>query len=109
MMKYNIPWILTHKFKGRIWSMSGEEYSGLVSLDGLDLPTIDELEKADLELQAEYEATKYQLDRKPLYKKPEDYIDMLWHSMDAGEIPKSKEFFDHIKNVKDKFPKSEGK
>lgn len=35
-----------------------------------------------------------------------DQLDMLWHAMHNGEIPKSSEFYDAIKKVKDKHPKS---
>jgi len=35
-----------------------------------------------------------------------DQLDMLWHSMDAGEIPgKGFEWYDSIKAIKDKYPK----
>jgi hypothetical protein len=36
-----------------------------------------------------------------------DQLDMLWHSMDRGEIPKSPEFYGAIKSVKEKHPKDE--
>ena len=34
-----------------------------------------------------------------------DQLDMLWHSMDTGEISKSKIFYDINKSVKNKYPK----
>jgi hypothetical protein len=36
-----------------------------------------------------------------------DQLDMLWHSMDQGEIPKSPEFYEVIKSVKEKHPKDD--
>ena len=36
-----------------------------------------------------------------------DRLDMLWHSMDTGEIDKSIEFYEALKKVKEKYPKSE--
>lgn len=38
-----------------------------------------------------------------------DQLDMLWHSMDRGELTKVPEFYDKIKAVKDKYPKSQDK
>lgn len=35
-----------------------------------------------------------------------DQLDMLWHGMDDGTIPKVTSFYDAIKEVKDKYPKS---
>ena len=34
-----------------------------------------------------------------------DQLDMLWHAMDSGEIPKSNTFYSAIETVKTKFPK----
>ena len=34
-----------------------------------------------------------------------DQLDMLWHSMESGEIPKSAAFFSACKAIKDKYPK----
>ena len=34
-----------------------------------------------------------------------DQLDMLWHAMDTGEIPKSQIFYSINKSVKDKYPK----
>lgn len=33
-------------------------------------------------------------------------LDMLWHSMDTGEIPKAPTFYNTIKAVKAKYPKA---
>lgn len=43
--------------------------------------------------------------RKKEYPSVEEQIDMLWHSMNDGLIPKSEPFYSRIKEVKDKFPK----
>ncbi len=34
-----------------------------------------------------------------------DQLDMLWHSMESGEIEKSTQFFNACKAIKDKYPK----
>ncbi|MCK4784634.1 MAG: hypothetical protein KAV87_12850 [Desulfobacteraceae bacterium] len=49
----------------------------------------------------------YRYKRSVEYPPGGDQFDMLWHSMHSGEIPKSKEFYDKVKEVKDKFPKEE--
>jgi hypothetical protein len=45
--------------------------------------------------------------RKAEYPQLSEQLDMLWHSMDAGEIVKSEPFYSKIKAVKDKFPKDQ--
>ena len=54
------------------------------------------------ELQADYDAKKYQRDREPLYPAIGDQLDALYH---AGAFPK--EMADKIKAVKDANPKPE--
>ena len=54
------------------------------------------------ELQAEYDAKKYQRDRQPEYPNIGDQLDALYH---AGVFPK--EMADKLKAVKDKHPKPE--
>jgi len=34
-----------------------------------------------------------------------EQLDMLWHIMDSGEIPKSEAFYNSIKEIKTKYPK----
>lgn len=34
-----------------------------------------------------------------------EQLDMLWHAMDAGEIPKADRFYSAIKKIKDAIPK----
>jgi hypothetical protein len=48
----------------------------------------------------------YVLLRRTNYPRVTDQLDMLWHSMDTGEIAKSTAFYDAIKAVKDQYPKS---
>lgn len=36
----------------------------------------------------------------------EDQLDMLWHSMDIGDLPKAEPFYSKIKAVKDSYPKT---
>ena len=69
-------------------------------------PTQVELESAWTEYQAEQDSTQYKRDRK--YAPTGDQLDMLWHSIDAGEFgdtAKQSEFYIANKAVKDANPK----
>ena len=57
--------------------------------------------------EAELAATQYMRDRAEAYPPVGDQLDILWHSMDIGEIAKSAEFYDAMKAVKDRYPKPE--
>ena len=54
---------------------------------------------------AELALLEYQGMRAKEYPSIGDQLDMLWHSMNDGEIPKSQAFFESIKSVKDAYPK----
>lgn len=48
----------------------------------------------------------YVMVRRRLYPSVEQQLDMLWHSMDRGDIPKAEPFFTVLKAVKDAVPKA---
>ena len=50
------------------------------------------------------DANRYLFDRKVAYPSVQDQLLMLWSSMDAGEIPQSKAFYNSIKTINDKYP-----
>jgi len=69
-------------------------------------PTQSELESAWTEYQTIYNNNQYQRDRN--YAPTGDQLDMLWHSIDAGEFgdtAKQSEFYIANKAVKDANPK----
>jgi len=69
-------------------------------------PTQSELESAWTEYQTIYNNNQYQRDRN--YAPTGDQLDMLWHSIDAGEFgdtAKQSEFYTANKAVKDANPK----
>lgn len=35
-----------------------------------------------------------------------DQLDMFWHAMNSGQMPKIQPFYDQIKSVKEQYPKS---
>lgn len=43
--------------------------------------------------------------REDLYPSVAEQMDMLWHSMDTGQIPKAEPFYTTIKNIKQAYPK----
>jgi hypothetical protein len=45
-------------------------------------------------------------DRLMTYPDVRDQLDMLWHAMDKGTMPKVDAFYDAIKYVKDLYPKT---
>ncbi len=53
------------------------------------------------------ELPEYAQVRLSIYPSIGEQLDMLWHAMDKGEIPKATEFYERIKAVKDIVP-SEG-
>lgn len=50
-------------------------------------------------------ANGYKYQRQQAYLDFGDQLDFLWHSMDAGEIPKCQEFYDSRLAVKQRYPK----
>ena len=69
-------------------------------------PTDSEITAEVTRLQAIYDNNQYQRDRQ--YASTGDQLDMLWHSIDAGEFgdtAKQSEFYTANKAVKDSTPK----
>lgn len=60
---------------------------------------------ADKEQAEDLAANGYKYQRVAIYPAIADQLDMLWHSMDSGEIAKSEAFYSSIAAVKKKFPK----
>lgn len=68
-------------------------------------PTIEQINQKADELESSYLETTYQRDRVKAYPPIGDQLDMLWHAMDNGTLPKYEPFYNAIKSVKDQFPK----
>jgi hypothetical protein len=47
----------------------------------------------------------YKKRRASAYPDVTEQLDMLWHAMASGQIPKAEPFYSEIKAVKDQFPK----
>ena len=75
-----------------------------------NLPTEEQVQAKLKELQADYDAKKYQRDRAASYPDLAEQLDLLWHAIDDGKFNvKSKEtdFYKKLKAVKDANPKPE--
>ena len=84
----------------------GRDINSIEWLNGTTpIPKAD-IEAKMVEVQADYDAKQYQRDR--VYPSIGDQLDMLWHSIDRDGELKSKyyDFYEAIKAVKVKHPKS---
>ena len=78
--------------------------------ENIKQPTEKEINDKIAELQADYDAKKYQRDRADAYPDLAEQFDLLWHAIDGGKFNvKSKEtdFYKKLKAVKDANPKPE--
>ena len=86
------------------WVLRGDELEWLDTTQ--TQPTDSEITAEVTRLQAIYDNNQYQRDRQ--YAPTGDQLDMLWHSIDAGEFgdtAKQSEFYTANKAVKDANPK----
>ena len=91
---------------GAAWSLDGDQYEGLVWQDKQQSkPSKEELTLEANRLQAEHDAKEYQRTRAIQYPSISDQLDMLWHAMDSGALPRVDSFYDAIKAIKDANPK----
>jgi len=83
-----------------------ENYESLVWKDESTPPSKDSVEELVNELKPAWD--KWASDRKDAYPSIEEQLDMLWRSMDNGEIPgKGSRWHEHIRQVKANTPKPE--
>lgn len=68
-------------------------------------PSDEEITQKAAELAQEWVDTEYQRIRANQYPNVTDQLDMLWHAMDDGALPRVDSFYDAIKAVKDANPK----
>ena len=105
-MKYPIAYVLSKKFADRKWFISENDFNKLEIHDNKGDITLAQILEADMKLFAEEESTKYQNDRTIIYPPITDQLDMLWHAIDSGENLKNSDFYNTLKAVKDKYPKT---
>jgi len=95
-MKYTITDAL--KTTGKSFYIKNNDYNEIKWGDKSEIPTLKWCEDKRDEMQADYDAKKYQRDRASAYPPLEDQMDLLYHGgVDALKA--------ELKKVKDKFPK----
>lgn len=72
------------------------EPTNILQKDGRCIPWTDQIiEKTYIE------------NRKEAYPRVTDQLDMLWHAMDIGEMPKAQDWYDTIAGIKEQYPNPE--
>ena len=96
----NIALILTKNYAGSLWTLEGDDYSGLEWLDDSPKPTEAELlsQWADVKYQREYDAVI--VARQAGYQSTSDPIFMQYQRGEATE----QEWLDAVQAVKDANP-----
>ena len=79
----------------------------IVYHSGQTPPTEKAIQAKLKELQAEYDAKKYQRDREPNYPAIQEQLDLLYHDMTAGKGDKTGEWYKAVNKVKTDNPKPE--
>jgi hypothetical protein len=106
-MTYTLEDYLLELHIGQWFGFDGEHtYANLVINSDDTKPTEQECIDGVTALQTIYDSKQYQRDRQ--YAPTGDQLDMLWHSIDAGEFgdtAKQSEFYTANKAVKDANPK----
>jgi hypothetical protein len=89
------------------WHLVGDEkYENIVWTDpNTRKPSREEVEPLAAQFVADHQAAQYRRDRKKQYPSVNEQLDMLWHAMDDGALPRVDSFYDAIKAVKDANPK----
>jgi len=72
---------------------------------GHTIPSKDQVLEETARLQAESDSMEYRRVRARQYPTINDQLDMLWHAMDIGALPRVDAFYSAIKAVKDANPK----
>lgn len=98
---YDLASALISLRPGAVWTLVGENYTGLEWLDKEQTkPTLEECENEMARLKADYDSKQYQRDRKSEYPSIADQLDMLYHGGYDG-------WKSVIEQIKNKYPKPE--
>jgi len=79
----NIPLILSMNYSDKIWTMEGEDYSGLNWLDESPKPTKAALEKQSADVDYKVALAKCQEDRRAAYTLESDPLNFKWQETQA--------------------------
>lgn len=96
---------LTNLRPGAGWSLTNDQYNGLIWQDtNYDQPSALEVTAEIARLRLEYTNTEYQRLRAPEYPPITDYLD----GVVKGDQAQMQAYIDACQAVKDKYPKPEG-
>jgi hypothetical protein len=89
------------------WAIEDEDYNKIRWTKNQPnlLPTLEQLQQEAARLEEVEISLEYQRKRRTEYPSVADQLDMLWHAMDTGALPRVDSFYDAIKAVKDTNPK----
>ncbi len=88
-----------------LWTINGEDYSGLIWKDeNQTKPTEEEVTLKINELQKEWEDTQYQRDRAPQYPSLADFADAYYWAQ-RGDNTKMNAYIAQCDEVKNQYPK----
>ena len=96
----NISLILTHQYPGALWTLNGDNYSGLTWLSDTPKPTLEELQGLWEIVQYETEIENIQALRKTAYQNESDPIFFDFQRGEATE----EEWLNAIQDIKDRYP-----
>jgi hypothetical protein len=88
------------------YATSGTQITEWVDNDHAQ-PTNEEVLAEVARQEAEYNNNEYQRNRAQKYPAIADQLDMLWHAMDTGVLPKVDSFYNAIQAVKNEYPKAQ--
>ena len=103
----NIAQALQNLRPGASWEVNGNTYEGITWRPGNTVEKPSKQEVTDeIERLRQLDANvQYRRDRMHEYPALAEQLDMLWHAMNDGVLPKVDSFYDAIKAVKDANPK----
>lgn len=95
-----------HNWYKVIDNSKGFIYSNIkVVKDGVTKPSETDFNAKVKELKDAYAAAQYKRNRAKEYLPLKEQLDMLWHSIDKGNLDKTSDFYTTNKAVKDKYSK----
>jgi len=111
-MPFGIDTVIKTLRPGAKWdvTVAGGEYTFTRWQDdsGQMPPTKQEIDKEYAFQKAQVDYYQYAYDRCHNYPDGFEQLDLLWHAVNEGKDLKESEWFQKIKEVKDKYPKPEG-
>ena len=97
----DIPMILTKRYEGAQWTLSGDNYSGLTWLsEDIAKPTVEELQAEWPQVQFEVAYAKVEADRQVAYR---DTADPIFFEFQRGDMTEQ-DWLGAVQGVKDANP-----